>query len=193
MPGASEHDQPTRRRALAGQLAFDLSMLCLNAALAVPSHPWRRLVLRRLAGVELGRDVSIARGVRLTVRRSLRIGDRCIVESGSVLDARGGLWIGADTNIAPEVRVLTADHDPGSPEFAGRRRPVRIGARSWIATRAIVLPGTTLGEGVVVAAGSVVRGEVPAWTVVAGHPARRIADRPRDAQRRLKPHRRFFG
>ena len=186
------HDQPSRLRRLAGQLAFDVSVLCLNAALAMPSHPLRRFVLRRLGGAELGRDVTIARGVRLTVRRGLRIGDRCIIER-SLLDARGGLSIGADTNISPEASVLTADHDPRSPHFAGRRRAVTIGSRSWVASRAIVMPGTTLGDGAVVAAGAVVRGAVPAWTVVGGNPARHISDRPSDAQQRLEPHRRFFG
>jgi maltose O-acetyltransferase len=179
-------------RQLAGQFAFDVSVLCLNAALAMPGHAFRRSVLRRLAGARVGSDVTIARGVRLTVRRGLRVGDRCIVER-SLLDARGGLSIGADTNISPGVAVLTADHDPRSAHFAGRRRPVVIGPRSWIASRAIVMPGVTLGEGVVVAAGAVVHGDVAAWTMVGGNPARPIGDRPSDAQQRLEPHRRFFG
>ena len=188
----SERINPTRRQRLAGQLTFDVSMMCLNAALALPSHPWRRLVLRRLAGADVGRDVTIARGVRLTVRGGLRIGDRCIIER-SLLDARGGLSIGADTNISPGVSVFTADHDPRAPDFAGRTREVVIGARSWIASLAIVMPGATLGEGVVVGVGAVVHGELPAWTIVAGNPARPIGARPSDAQQRLAPHRRFFG
>ena len=188
----SEHSRPTRLRRLAGQLAFDVSMAGLNAALAIPSHPWRRLVLRRLAGADLGRDVTIARGVRLTVRRALRIGDRCIIER-SLLDARGGLSIGPDTNVSPGVSVLTADHDPRSPDFAGRPREVVIGARCWIASLAIVMPGARLGEGAVVGAGAVVHGDVPPWTIVSGNPARPVGERPRDAQQRLEPHRRFFG
>jgi maltose O-acetyltransferase len=176
-----------------GQFAFDASIVCVNAALAFPSHPWRRFALRHLGGVEVGRDVSIARGVRLTIRRELRIGDRSIINAGVLLDARGGLTIGADTNISPGVSLFTADHDPRSPGFAGRRRGVAVGHRSWIASHAIVLPGSTIGDGAVVAAGAVVHGDVARWTIVAGNPAKPIGERPRDAQQRLSPYRRFLG
>jgi acetyltransferase-like isoleucine patch superfamily enzyme len=50
--------------------------------------------------------------------------------------------------------------------------PVSIGVGSWVGTGAIILPGTTIGRNVVVAAGSVVRGCVPDRCVVAGVPAR---------------------
>jgi acetyltransferase-like isoleucine patch superfamily enzyme len=185
--------QRSRLRGLLEQFAFDSSIVLVNTALAAPSHPWRRFALRRLGGAEVGRDVSIARGVRLSVRRGLRIGDRAIVNAGVLLDARGGLEIGADTNISPGVSVFTADHDPRSPGFAGRRHAVAIGRRAWIASQAIVLPGTTIGDGAVVAAGAVVHGDVAPWTIVGGNPAKLIAERPRDAQQRLSPHRRFFG
>jgi putative colanic acid biosynthesis acetyltransferase WcaF len=180
-------------RGLLAQFAFDLSMVVVNAALAVPSHSWRRFALRRLAGAQVGRDVSIARGVRLTVRRELRIGDRSIIDAGVLLDARGGLSIGDDTNISPGVSLFTADHDPRSPDFAGRRRGVAVGCRTWIASHAIVLPGTTIGDGSVVAAGAVVHGEVPPWTIVGGNPAKPIGERPRDSQQRLAPSRPYFG
>jgi acetyltransferase-like isoleucine patch superfamily enzyme len=185
--------QRSRLQPLLGQLAFDASMVAVNAALAVPSHPWRRFALRRLGGAEVGRDVSIARGVRLSVRRRLSIGDRTIVNARVLLDARGGLRIGEDTNISPGVRLYTADHDPRSPEFAGRERAVAVGRRSWIASHAIVLPGTSIGEGAVVAAGAVVHGDVAPWTIVAGNPAQPVAERPRDSQQRLVPYRRFLG
>src|SRR5205823_4192605 len=135
---------PLRRlRALTGQLAFDLSMAAINFALRFPSHPWRRLVLR-CAGVQLGRKVTIARRVRLTIRGRVEIGDRSIVNEDVVLDGRGGLTIGSDVNISPGVEIYTAEHDPRSPEFAGRNRGVLVNARSWLSTRAIVLPGTTI-------------------------------------------------
>jgi serine acetyltransferase len=52
--------------------------------------------------------------------------------------------------------------------------PVSIGAGSWLGTGAVVLPGATIGRNVVVAAGSVVRGNVPDHCVVGGVPARVI-------------------
>jgi len=54
--------------------------------------------------------------------------------------------------------------------------PVRILNRSWIGARAIILKGVTVGEGGIVAAGSVVTNDVPAWTIVGGNPARVIRE-----------------
>ena len=53
-------------------------------------------------------------------------------------------------------------------------RPVRIGSGSWLGHGTIVLPGATIGRHVVVAAGSIVRGELPDYSVAAGNPARVI-------------------
>ena len=50
-------------------------------------------------------------------------------------------------------------------------RPVRIGNKAWIGFNVIILKGVTVGEGAMVAAGSVVRHDVPAYTLVAGNPA----------------------
>jgi maltose O-acetyltransferase len=54
---------------------------------------------------------------------------------------------------------------------------VRIGDRVWIAYRAIILPGVTIGEGAVVGAGSVVTKDVEPYTIVAGNPARVVNKR----------------
>ncbi len=55
--------------------------------------------------------------------------------------------------------------------------PITIEDCSWIATGAIILPGVTVGEGAVVAAGAVVTHDVPPWTVVAGNPAKEVKKR----------------
>ena len=96
-------------------------------------------------------------------------------------------------NISPEVMILTSDHDPNSPTFEDRKRSTVIGDRTWISSRAVVLPGADIGEGAIVAAGAVVHGSVAPWTIVAGNPARVIGQRSRDAQAELAgPYRRLF-
>jgi len=90
------------------------------------------------------------------------------------------------------VAVLTAEHNPQSPTFDGRVRPVVIGDGVWLAYRAIVLPGAEVGEGAVVAAGALVRSLVPARTIVAGNPAGAISGRDVRAQAELEPYRRFL-
>jgi acetyltransferase-like isoleucine patch superfamily enzyme len=173
-------------------LLFHGYMAAVNALLRLPGHALRRVVMRHVAGVALGRDVTVERGVALTTKGGISIGDRTIIGGGSVLDGRGGLTMGRDVNVSPGVRLLTAEHDIAAADFAGVLRGVVVGDRSWLATGAIVLPGTTVGEGAVVGAGAVARGAVEPWSVMAGNPAIRVGDRPRAAQQRLQPYRRFL-
>jgi acetyltransferase-like isoleucine patch superfamily enzyme len=107
----------------------------------------------------------------------LRVGDRCVIGRGSHIVAHHSIEIGDDVYTGPYVYVTDQNHqyeDVGTP--IGRQwpvnRPVRIGAGSWLGTGTVVLPGATIGRNVVVAAGSVVRGEVPDNCVVAGVPAK---------------------
>lgn len=58
--------------------------------------------------------------------------------------------------------------------------PVRIEDHAWVGFNVIILKGVTIGEGAIVAAGSVVTKDVPAFTVVAGNPARVIRELPRE-------------
>jgi maltose O-acetyltransferase len=95
------------------------------------------------------------------------------------LDARGGITIGRNVVIASHALLVTADHDPDDPGFAGRLGPICIEDRVWIGSRATVLRNVTIGEGAVVAAGSVVTRDVEAWAIVGGVPARRIGTRNR--------------
>jgi len=81
--------------------------------------------------------------------------------------------------------ILTLAHDPQDPEFSDKGGDVIIGDRVWIAYRATVLPGVTIGEGAVVAAGAVVASDVEPFTIVGGVPARRIGERNRAIQYRL--------
>lgn len=166
---------------------FDIYLVLCNSLLVLPGHRFREFVMRRLVGATVGRNVALQRRVKITAHRHLTIGDNCQVNAGTTLDARGRLHIGNGVNISPEVMILTADHDPRSDEFLGRRREVVIGDRAWIATRAMILPGTTIGEGALVAAGSVVHGTIEPWTIVAGNPAQQIGSRPADAQQTPGP------
>jgi maltose O-acetyltransferase len=173
-------------------LRFDIGMTTANWLLRRPGHRLRLAVMRSLLLMDVGTSCSVERGVRATTRGGVTIGPGCNINREVLLDGRGGLTIGAGVNVSPEACLLTAGHDVDSATFAGQVKPTVIGDRCWVATRAIVLPGTVLGEGVVVAAGSVVHGDVPPWTVVAGAPARPVRTRSPDAQRELPAYRRWF-
>jgi acetyltransferase-like isoleucine patch superfamily enzyme len=120
---------------------------------------------------------NISLGVEMWAARNLSMGARSTIGQRCYIDARAGIRVESDVSISREVCVLTAAHEPDSPEFAAELAPVRFERRCWIGTRALVLPGVRIGEGAVVAAGAVVTGDVAPYTVVAGVPARVLRKR----------------
>jgi acetyltransferase-like isoleucine patch superfamily enzyme len=158
--------------------------LVLAVAAYIPSIALRKLVLR-LYGVRLGKRVLIYHGFEIRAPRLCEIGDGTIIGYRATLDARGGLKIGHSVNLSSEVAIWTAEHDFRSPDFAYVSAPVVIGDRAWLSFRCTILPGVTIGEGAVVAAGAVVTKDVPPFTVVGGIPAKPIASRRKDLQYRF--------
>jgi acetyltransferase-like isoleucine patch superfamily enzyme len=149
-------------------------------------------------GIEIGDDTMIGAlvtisaglvpGQDLSPFSVLRIGDRCVIGRGSHIVAQQSVEIGDDVWTGPYVYITDQNHcyqDPVTP--IGRQqpvnRPVTIGAGSWLGAGAIVLPGATIGRNVVIAAGSVVRGEVPDRCVVAGVPAKIVREYSGDGWR----------
>ncbi len=105
------------------------------------------------------------------------IGSRCLIGRGSHIVGHWEIVIGDDIQTGPYVYITDQNHTYEDPvEPIGRQwpteAPVRIGSGSWLGANAVILPGAQIGEHVVVAAGAVVRGEVPDRCVVAGVPAR---------------------
>ena len=139
----------------------------------IPFNPLRIWFVRRLGG-DIGDHVYLFGGSEVDGFKGLRIAGQCHIGRHCLLDARGGLTIGSNVVIAGYCLVLTADHDPQDPDFAGRLGRVVIADRVWIGSRATILRGVTVGEGSVVAAGAVVTTDVPPWSIVGGVPARVI-------------------
>jgi acetyltransferase-like isoleucine patch superfamily enzyme len=143
----------------------------------VPSHRFRRFFLQYVMQIPLGESCAILLGLRLYTKGGVSIGAHSVIDRNCVLDGRGGIMIGANVNLAPEVMILTAYHDPDSDDFVGIEKGVVIEDYVWIATRATILPGVRIGSRAVVGAGSVVTKDVAPGVVVAGNPARVIRDR----------------
>jgi acetyltransferase-like isoleucine patch superfamily enzyme len=145
----------------------------------IPFNPLRIWWLRRL-GASLGQHVYLFGGSEVLNARDLTIPGNCHIGRFCQIDARGGITLGQNVVIASHCLLITADHDPDDPGFGGRLGPIDIGDRVWIGSRATILKGVRLGEGAVVAAGSVVASDVPAWTKVGGVPAKPIGTRVPD-------------
>jgi acetyltransferase-like isoleucine patch superfamily enzyme len=142
----------------------------------VPTHSLRILALR-LSGAKIGRNVALGRGIRVLNPRKLSIGPNTIIGMRVCLDARGGLAIGSNCNVADEIAVWTAEHDIQAADFGMTVGRVEIQDRVWLCFRSIVLPGVTVGEGSVVASATVVTKDVPPFSVVGGVPAKLIGTR----------------
>lgn len=117
--------------------------------------------------------------VRFLNGRKVFLGERNIINFGCLLDGRQfAIHTGSDVSIGPEATLLTLGHDPHSDDFSlGTGGDIKIGNHVWIAYRAIILPGVSIGDGAVVAAGSIVTKDVEPFTIVAGSPAREIGRR----------------
>jgi acetyltransferase-like isoleucine patch superfamily enzyme len=154
----------------------------------VPFFALRHLWYRRVLGIQLEQGAGVHLGCFVwfygprQIRRSgLRIGAHSRINRNCCLDARGGLEIGTNVSVSPEVSILTAAHRYDDPSFGVENRRVVIGDDAWIGTRATILPGVTIGRGAVVAAGAVVTRDVAAFSIVAGVPARPVGTRPESA------------
>jgi carbonic anhydrase/acetyltransferase-like protein (isoleucine patch superfamily) len=146
------------------------------------------------SGIEIGEDTLIGQQVSLTAGMLpgqdfggltvLSIGDRCVIGRGSHIVAHQSVTVGHDVWTGPYVYITDQNHgyeDPDTPigsQFPVNR-PVSIGTGSWLGAGAIILPGASIGRNVVVAAGSVVRGEIPDRCVVAGVPAKIVREHTR--------------
>jgi acetyltransferase-like isoleucine patch superfamily enzyme len=137
-----------------------------------------KLLFRHVEGV-----VFLYPGARILHAYGISTGGNLRVNSGAFLDARGGLTIGANVLIGPNVVIVTSQHhwdDPTLPIVAQGHHsaPVHIGDDVWIGGNAVVTAGITLGTGAVVGAGAVVTADVPPYAIVGGVPARVIGHRP---------------
>jgi acetyltransferase-like isoleucine patch superfamily enzyme len=105
---------------------------------------------------------------------SLVLGERVFINTGATVVANHSIIIGDDCLIGDLVAIYDSDYHPMEPSRPTRIAPVRLGANVWVGRSATILPGVTIGDHAVIAAGSIVTDDVPARTLVAGVPARPI-------------------
>lgn len=105
---------------------------------------------------------------------SLVLGERVFINTGATVVAAHSIVVGDDCLIGDLVAIFDTDYHPIEPSRRTRFAPVRLGNNVWVGRSATILPGVTIGDHAVVAAGSIVTSDVPARTLVAGVPARPV-------------------
>jgi putative colanic acid biosynthesis acetyltransferase WcaF len=136
----------------------------------LPFSSIRRIVLR-LFGAKVGPGVVIKPGVRVKYPWLLEVGSDCWIGEDCWIDNLAPVKVGADVCISQGAYLCTGNHDWSDPAFGLIVRPISIDDGAWIGAKAIVGPGTAVGECAVVTAGSMVSGSVPPFEIHGGNPA----------------------
>jgi maltose O-acetyltransferase len=159
---------------------FTLNRFLVNSVAASSVFsPRARYVLLRFGGLDLDR-CTISPGCFISGPK-IRVGRDSFLNRGCFLDTWAQITIGERCMLAMGVTLVTSTHEIGPPSrrAADRRTaPIRIGDGCWLGANVTVLPGVTIGEGCVIAAGAVVAGDCEPNGLYGGVPARRLRDLP---------------
>ncbi len=132
-----------------------------------------REIMGRLTGKSIADDFRLFPPFYTDFGKNITIGKDVFINSGCHFQDQGGITIDYGALIGHNVILATINHDL-NPE-KGRKNhyaPIHIGSHVWIGSNATILPGVTVGDWAVVAAGAVVTKDVPPMTVVGGVPAK---------------------
>ena len=131
--------------------------------------------LSEIIGKQIDESTTIFTPFHTNFGKHIQIGRNVFINHACTFLDLGGIIIEDDVLIGPKVSIITENH-PVSPNERKvlNLKSVIVKRNSWIGANATILPGVTIGENSVVAAGAVVTKDVPANTVVAGIPAKVI-------------------
>jgi acetyltransferase-like isoleucine patch superfamily enzyme len=145
--------------------------------------PPMRAAYLRLAGARIGKNTVLQPfrmyNIYRTGFRGLKMGDSCFISDDVLLDLADKIEMEDHVTLACRVNILThtnvgySDH-PLQQYFPASSKGVRLCYGCFIGANALIMPGVTVGECSLVAAGSVVTRDVPPWSVVGGTPAKLI-------------------
>lgn len=147
--------------------------LCVEMNATATDVDQVRSQLSNIIGVEIDESTTIFPPFHTNFGRFIRLGKNIFINHGcSFLDI-GGITVEDDVQIGPRVNLTSENHplDPNDRKTV-ILQPIVLKRNVWIGAGATILPGVTVGENAIVAAGAVVSRDVPANTVVAGVPAK---------------------
>lgn len=182
-PSAAPHARGLRYNAV---VVFETAM---QFVFKLPRFSWLNILkagFLKAAGAKIGRNPVFYPNAWIMTGKNLRIGDDVDISMGVIITTSGGVTIGNRCLIGYRSQIFSANHkiDTTVPvRFSGHEdAPVTIGDDVWICANCLILPGSSIGNGTVIAAGSVVNGDIPGNVVAAGVPATVVSQRRNEEQ-----------
>ena len=151
-----------------------VELLCHAFNAAIPGSGEQQSALRELLGCELPEGLTVLAPVYFDYGKLTVFGENVFVNHGCYFMDNGGITIGDNVFIGPFCGFYTATHPMQAAERnrgLERALPIVVGDNCWFGANASILQGVTIGNGCVIAAGSVVTRDVPDNCLVAGVPA----------------------
>lgn len=145
-----------------------------------PFHAWRAFLLRCF-GAKLGRNCHIYGRARIWAPWNLTCDELATIGDEAIIYNPARITLGSHAIISQQAYLCGATHDYEDPKFPLVAFPISIGSYAWVCARATVQPGVSVGEGAVLALGSVATHDLEPWTVYGGVPARKIKVRKKFA------------
>ncbi len=136
----------------------------------------------RIQGAEIGKGITFYPGIKINPARNISLGHNVDLAWGVIITTGGGVEIGERTLVGYRTQILSANHviPPNRGKiFGAGHAPAKIIIENdvWIGANCVITAGVHIGEGAVVAAGSVVTKNVQPFTIVGGVPAKIIRER----------------
>jgi maltose O-acetyltransferase len=123
-----------------------------------------------------GKNVKLRYPLMVKKAKNVYLGNNVSLNKNCMLLAHGGITIGDNSLIGPNVAIITVNHDYHKKGMEAHHnrifKPVKIGNNAWIGANTVILPGVTVGDDAVIGAGSVVTKDVGKGEMVVGNPAK---------------------
>ena len=151
-------------------------------ALSAADYKARETVIRKLFG-KVGQNPVILPRFVCDNGKNISVGDNFLINFNGVILDIAPVIIGNNVMIGPNTLITTVNHPLNAKERRNHMAvatPVTIGNDVWIGGNVTILPGVTIGDRAVIAAGAVVTKDIPANTVAGGVPAKVIKELPED-------------
>ena len=167
----STRRSPFSRRHQLARAAWAVVYITLFRTSPRPLHRWRNWLLR-LFGAGLHPTARVYGRARCWAPWNLVMGREACIGDDVDIYCVERIEIGDHATVSQHSHLCGATHDFETVENPVIAAPIVIGRRCWIASGVFIAPGVTIGEGTVVGANSSVMGDLPAWVVAFGVPAK---------------------